>query len=51
MLNYLLDIRADPGFFEKHKSAKWLIIIAVLALAGLVAWYVIKRRREKNNRS
>lgn len=49
MLKLLLDLRADPGFFEKHKSAKWLITIAVLALLGLITWYVIKKRKQKGS--
>lgn len=48
MMQYLLDIRADPGFFEKSSNIKWLIIISVAAVAGLVAWFILRRRKSKN---
>jgi LPXTG-motif cell wall-anchored protein len=49
MIQYLLDVKADPGFFEKHSNAKWLIIVAIAALVGLVTWFVVKRRKEKKS--
>ena len=49
MIQYLLDVKADPGFFEKHSNAKWLIIVAIVALVGLVTWFVVKRRKEKKS--
>jgi LPXTG-motif cell wall-anchored protein len=47
MKKYLLDVKADPGFFERNSSAKWLIIAAIAALAGLVVWFVLRRRNQK----
>lgn len=49
MKKYLLDVKADPTFFEKHSSAKWLIIVAVVALVGLVIWFVWKKRSQKKS--
>ncbi|MCX6318012.1 MAG: FeoB-associated Cys-rich membrane protein [Bacteroidetes bacterium] len=47
MIQYLLDLREDPSFFEKHSSAKWLIIVSVAALVALIVWYVVKKRKQK----
>jgi LPXTG-motif cell wall-anchored protein len=49
MEKYLLDVKADPTFFEKHGSAKWLIIVAVAALVGLITWFVWKKRKQKKS--
>ena len=47
----LLDIKADPSFSEKMKNNWWLIVIALVALAGVIALFVWrKRKRQQANK-
>ncbi|HEX4877020.1 MAG TPA: LPXTG cell wall anchor domain-containing protein [Chitinophagaceae bacterium] len=44
MLKFLLDVAPEPTFTERAKNHNWLIIVALVALAGLVVFFILKRR-------
>lgn len=49
MFKYLLDLSPEPTLAEKAKSHTWLIVIALVALAGIVGYFIWKRKKSKQN--
>ncbi len=46
MLNLFLDVVADPSFMERNGRLVW-VIVALLAIGGLVALFVWKKRKQQ----
>jgi len=47
MFRFLLDVPPEPTLAEKAKTNIWLIIIALAAMVGIVAFFIWKRRKNK----
>jgi LPXTG-motif cell wall-anchored protein len=45
MFNFFLDVVAEPSFMERNGTAVW-ILLALVALAGLVGLFIWKKRRK-----
>lgn len=48
MYSFFLDLSTEPTFFEKSKQHIWLIVISMLALVGIILFF-IWRKKKKNN--
>jgi len=50
MIQCLLDVVPDLTFGEKLKSHSTLIIISLVALAGLIIYFVWRNKKGKQNK-
>jgi uncharacterized protein YneF (UPF0154 family) len=50
MLNFFLDVVADPTFMERNGKLVWVIaaLLALGALVGIFIWRKRKKNRESN---
>lgn len=46
MFNLFLDVVADPTFMERNGRLVW-VIVALLAIGGLVALFIWKKRKQQ----
>jgi uncharacterized protein YneF (UPF0154 family) len=46
MLNLFLDVVADPTFMERNGRLVW-VIVALLAIGGLVALFIWRKRKKQ----
>ncbi len=47
MFRFLLDMPTEPTFTERAKNNTWLIVIALAAFVAMVAYFIWKRRKNK----
>lgn len=45
MNSFLLDLSTEPTFIEKSKSHIWLVVISLVALAGVIALFIWKKNK------
>jgi len=50
MLRFFLDMPPEPSFTERAKNNTWLIMIALAAFVALVAYFIWKQRKNKQDR-
>ncbi|HRE36917.1 MAG TPA: LPXTG cell wall anchor domain-containing protein [Chitinophagaceae bacterium] len=50
MLRFFLDMPPEPSFTERAKNNTWLIMIALAAFVALVAFFIWKQRKNKQDR-
>lgn len=50
MFRFFLDMPLEPSFTERAKNNTWLIVIAVAAFVALVAYFIWKQRKNKQDR-
>ena len=47
MIQFFLDVMPEPTLVEKAKSHVWLIVIAIAALIGIVAFFIWRNKKNK----
>ncbi len=50
MFRFFLDMPPEPAFTERAKNNTWLIVLALAALVALVAYFIWKQRKNKENK-
>lgn len=50
MLKFFLDMPPEPSFTERAKNNTWLIVIALAAFVALVAYFIWKQRKNKQDK-
>lgn len=48
---FFLDMPPEPTVMEKVKSNSGLILVALLALAALIVFFIWRRKKQKEKRS
>ena len=50
MIDLFLDIATERTFAEKARSNWWLIVIALVALAGIIGLFIWRKRKSKQQK-